>query len=149
MRGCKALALIVLAAAGAGASAGAADFKSVASNAAILFDAPSAKAKKLYIVNRGYPLEITVQLEGWTKVRDANGAFSWIETKELADRRTVIVKPPVAPVRQAADDAAPVVFEAQQNVVLDMVAAQPAGWLQVRYEDGTAGYIKAAQVWGS
>jgi hypothetical protein len=42
-----------------------------------------------------------------------------------------------------------VVFEAQQNVVLDVVGAQPAGWLQVRYEDGTAGYIKAAQVWGS
>ena len=148
MRCGRALALIVLAA-GVCASAGAADFKSVASNAAVLFDAPSVKAKKLYIVNRGYPLEITVQLEGWTKVRDANGAFSWIETKELADKRTVIVKPPVAPVRQTADDAAPVVFEAQQNVVLDVVGSEPAGWLQVRYEDGSAGYIKAAQVWGS
>lgn len=149
MRRARALALAMLTVAGAATGARAADFRSVANNAAILFDAPSAKARKLYIVNRGYPLEITVQLAGWTKVRDANGTFSWVETKELADRRTVIVKPPVAPVRQAADDAAPVVFQAQQNVVLDVVGTEPAGWLQVRHEDGTAGYIKAAQVWGS
>jgi SH3-like domain-containing protein len=148
MRRARVLALFVLAAAGS-AGARAADFKSVANNAAILFDAPSAKAKKLYIVSRGYPLEITVQLEGWTKVRDANGTFSWIETRELAERRTVIVKPPIAPVRQNADDAAALVFEAQQNVVLEVVGAEPAGWLQVRHEDGTTGYIKAAQVWGS
>lgn len=142
----RAIALTLLAAAGA---AHAADFKSVASTAAILFDAPSSKAKKLYIVSQGYPLEVTVQLEGWTKVRDANGTFSWVETRELGDRRTVLVKPPVAPVRQAADDQAPVVFEAQQDVVLEVVAAEPGGWLQVRHEDGSAGYIKSAQVWGA
>lgn len=142
-------ALLVVLLAGGAAGAAAADFKSVANNAAILFDAPSSKAKKLYIVGRGYPLEITVQLQGWTKVRDANGSFSWIETSELADRRTVMVKTPVARVRQSADDQAPVAFEAQQNVVLEVVAAEPAGWLQVRHEDGSTGYVKAAQVWGS
>jgi SH3-like domain-containing protein len=141
--------LAFVAAAGCAAGAAAADFKSVASTAAVLFDAPSSKSKKLYIASRGYPLEVTVQLEGWTKVRDANGTFSWVETKELTDRRTVLVKPPVVPVRQSADDQAPVVFEAQQNVVLEIVATEPAGWLHVRHEDGTAGYLKAAQVWGS
>lgn len=131
------------------ASAAAADFRSVAPNAAILYDAPSAKAKKLYIVNRGYPLELTVQLEGWTKVRDASGAFSWIESKDLADKRTAIVKPPLAAVRQGPDDKAPLVFEAQQNVVLEITGSDPGGWLHVRHEDGASGYIKAAQVWGS
>lgn len=145
----RAVALTLLATAGCAAGAAAADFKSVVNNAAILFDAPSSKAKKLYIVSRGYPLEITVELEGWTKVRDANGTLSWVQTGDLTDRRTVIVKPPIAPVRQSADDSAPVVFEAQQNVVLEIVGTDAAGWLQVRHEDGTAGYIKAAQVWGS
>lgn len=145
----RALALAFAAAGGVAAGAVAAEFKSVANNAAILFDAPSSKAKRLYIVSRGYPLEVTVQLEGWTKVRDANGTFSWVETRDLADRRTVIVKTPVAPVRQAADDQASVVFEAQQNVVLEVIGNEPAGWLQVKHEDGSTGYIKAAQVWGS
>jgi len=149
MRITRRIVLGVLAAGALAANAAAADFRSVAANAAILYDAPSAKAKKLYIVNRGYPLEVTVQLEGWTKVRDANGAFSWIENKELADKRTVLVKPPVAQVRQSADDKAPVVFEAQQNVVLEVTGSDPAGWLQVRHEDGASGYIRAAQVWGS
>ncbi|MGE5526240.1 MAG: SH3 domain-containing protein [Rhodospirillaceae bacterium] len=145
----RALALAWVATAGVAAGAAAAEFKSVANNAAILFDAPSSKAKRLYIVSRGYPLEVTVQLEGWTKVRDANGTFSWVETRDLADRRTVIVKTPVAPVRQAADDQASVVFEAQQNVVLEVIGNEPAGWLQIKHEDGSTGYIKAAQVWGS
>ncbi len=131
------------------ATGAAADFKSVGSNAAVLFDAPSSKAKKVYIVSRGYPLEVTVQLEGWTKVRDANGAFSWVETRDLTDRRTVIVKPPLAAVRESADDKAPVAFEVQQNVVLEVVNADAQGWLQVRHEDGSVGYIRAAQVWGS
>lgn len=143
------IVLGVLACGALAASAAAADFRSVASNAAILYDAPSAKAKKLYIVNRGYPVEVTVQLEGWTKVRDANGAFSWIESKDLTDKRTVMVKPVLAQVRQSPDDKAPVVFEAQQNVVLEVTGSDPAGWLQVRHEDGTSGYIRTAQVWGA
>lgn len=127
-------------------AAGTPEFRSVANAAAILYDAPSAKAKKLYIVNRGYPLEVTVQLRDWAKVRDANGTFTWIEKKELADRRTALVKAPLAQVRQAADDKSPLAFEAQQGVVLDVVGAE-AGWLQVRHEDAT-GYVRAAQVWG-
>jgi len=143
------IVLGVLACGALAASAAAADFRSVASNAAILYDAPSAKAKKLYIVNRGYPVEVTVQLEGWTKVRDANGAFSWIESKDLTDKRTVMVKPILAQVRQSPDDKAPVVFEAQQNVVLEVTGSDPGGWLQVRHEDGASGYIRTAQVWGA
>lgn len=138
--------VLLLAAVLAGAAA-AADFKSVASPAAILFDAPSSKAKKLYIVNRGYPLEVTVQLEGWTKVRDANGAFSWIETKELSERRTALMRANPVQVRQTADEKAAVVFEAQSGVVLDIVGSEP-GWLQVRHEDGAAGYVRANQAWG-
>jgi len=129
--------------------AAAVEFRAVADNAAVLYDAPSIKAKKLYIVNHGYPLELVVQVGGWTKVRDASGGLSWIESKELTDKRTVMVKVPLAQIRQATDDNAPVVFQAQQNVILDLVAPGNDAWLQVRHEDGATGYIKASQVWGS
>lgn len=124
------------------------EFRSVAVNAAVLYDGPSAKARKLYIVNQGYPLEVVVAVEGWIKVRDAAGEFTWIESKALSDRRTVMIKAPVAPVRQAAADAAPVVFEAQQNVILELEDAA-AGWLKVKHRDGQTGYIKASDVWGA
>lgn len=130
------------------APAAALDFRSVADNAVILYDGPTAKSTKLFVVNKGYPLELIVTVEGWTKVRDANGAFSWVETKQLTDKRTVMVKVPVAEVRVKPDESAPVAFQAQQNVLLDVVNAT-GGWIQVRHRDGGTGYVRAQQVWGA
>ncbi len=128
--------------------AAALDFRSVAENAVILYDGPTARSSKLFVVNKGYPLELVVSVEGWTKVRDANGAFSWIETKQLTDKRTVMVKVPMAEVRVKPDESAPVAFQAQQNVLLDLVNVS-GGWIQVRHRDGGTGYVRAQQVWGA
>ena len=53
-----------------------------------------------------------------------------------------------AQVRQSADEAAPVAFQAQQNVILDLVEITGNGWLRVRHRDGVGGFVRAAQVWG-
>lgn len=140
---------ILLFAASVPAQAAQPDFRSAAENAVVLYDAPSTKAKKVYIVNRGYPLESVVTMEGWVKVRDAAGTLSWVESKSLAPRRTVMVKVANAPILETADDKSAVVFRAQQNVILDVVDADTAGWLRVRHPDGTSGFIRAAQVWGA
>jgi len=131
--------------AGGGAAA---EFRSVAESAAVLYDAPSAKAKKVYVVGYGYPIEIVVVVEGWSKVRDATGELTWIESKLLSDKRMLLVRTPLAQVREAADDQAPVVFEAQQNVLLELQEVASGGWLRVRHRDGQAGFVKIAQVWG-
>src|SRR5687768_18536376 len=102
-------------------AAGALEFRSVSDNAAILYDAPSVKGKKLYVVGRGYPVEVVVTVEGWVKVRDAAGEFAWVESKLLTDRRTVMVKVALAQVHESADERSAVVFQAQQNVLLDLV----------------------------
>lgn len=141
--------VFALIAAGMAAPASALEFRSVSENAAVLYDAPSAKAKKLYIVNNGYPVEIVVTLEGWVKVRDASGDLTWIESKNLADRRTVMIKVPLVQVRQDADDNSPVVFQAQQNVILDLVEVASGGWLRVKHSDGQTGFVKISQVWGA
>ena len=125
------------------------EFRSVAENAAVLYDAPSAKARKLYVVNPGYPVEVVVVVEGWVKVRDASGELAWIESKHLTDRRTVMVKVPLAQVHQSADESAPVVFQAQQNVILELVDVVSGGWLRVRHRDGEVGFVKVEQVWGA
>ena len=127
----------------------AADFRSAAEEAVIMYDAPSAQAQKIYIVSKGYPLEALVVLEGWIKVRDASGTLSWVEARRVSAKlRTVMVKVPVAPVRQAADETSPVVFQAQQNVVLEL-AEVAGGWLRVRHRDGGSGYIRVTQAWGA
>ena len=139
-----ALLSIALAAA---APAAALDFRSVGDSPAILYDGPTHTASKLYVVSNGYPLEVVVTVEGWVKVRDANGAFSWVEAKQLTDKRTVMVKVPVADVRTKPEDNAPVAFQAQQSVLLDLVAVN-GGWVQVHHRDGGTGYVKVRQVWG-
>jgi len=141
---CGAGILLVLAQAGARA----ADFRSIAENAAVLYDAPSAKAKKLYVIGRGYPVEVIVVVAGWIKIRDASGELAWIESRALSERRTVMVKAPLADIRQAADDRAPLVFQAEQSVLLELVELTGAGWARVTHRDGQSGYVKLSQVWG-
>ena len=130
------------------AAARAADFCSIAENAAVLYDAPSARAKKLYVIGRGYPVEVIVVIERWVKIRDASGELTWIESKDLNARRTVMVKTRLADIRQAADDHAPLVFQAEQSVLLDLVELTGTGWARVTHRDGQGGYVKLSQVWG-
>jgi SH3-like domain-containing protein len=129
------------------AAAAAADFRSAAEAAVVLYDAPSNKATRLFIVNRGYPLEVIVQVEGWVKVRDASGALSWVESKSLDNARNVLLKVPAA-VRQKPAADAPLAFEGQRDLLLELLDGGSGGWLHVRHRDGTAGYVRAADVWG-
>jgi SH3-like domain-containing protein len=123
------------------------DFRSV-SEVAPAFDAPSAKAKPLFVVQPGTPVELVVSLEGWIKVRDSKGDLIWMEKKHLAEKRTVIVRVDRSQVRAAAEDKAALVFEAERDVVLELLEAAPGGWVKVRHRDGQSGFLKAQQVWG-
>ena len=129
--------------------AAAAEFLSVADDAAVLYDAPSRAATPLWVVSRHYPLEVIVKLEAWMKVRDHTGTLSWIEKRQLSDKRMLIVTAPSVEVRQRPEDQAPVAFVAAQNVALEWQGVAPGGWLRVRHPDGANGYLRATQVWGS
>jgi len=143
MRALLAMLGLVVAQAASGA-----DFRSVADDTAVLFDAPSRAATPLWVVSHDYPLEVIVNLEAWVKVRDQTGTLSWIEKRQLSDKRTALVVAPTAEVRRKPVDLAPVAFVVAQNVVLDLIGAAPGGWLQVRHADGATGYLRATQVWG-
>jgi SH3-like domain-containing protein len=123
------------------------DYRSVA-EATAMYDAPSAKASPLFVVRPGTPVELVVSLEGWSKVRDSKGDLVWIEKKYLAEKRNVIVRSDRAQIRVAAEDKAALVFEAERDVVLELVEAAPGGWVKVRHRDGQGGFVKAPQVWG-
>jgi len=123
------------------------EFRSVSEPAAILYDAPSTKAQKLFVLSEGYPVEVVVKVKGWTKVRDDTGEFAWIENSMLSERHTVMVKVASAEARQAANENSPVVFTAEKNVFLELVD-MAAGWARVRHNDGATGYVKISLLWG-
>lgn len=126
----------------------AAEFRSIAENGTVMYDAPSVKSKKLFAASRYYPVEIVVSIDNWAKVRDSAGELAWVEKKALSERRTVVVTTPVADVRQAASDQSSVAFQVQQGVVLEIAEASSSGWVKVRHADGMTGYVRINQVWG-
>jgi SH3 domain protein len=125
-----------------------AEFRSVAANGAILYDAPSFKANRLYLISKHYPLEIVSHSGEWTKVRDANGDLSWIAGNMLTDKRTLLVFVNVIDVRESANESAPVVFRAEKNVVLELVEPPNSTWIKVKHRDGQVGYARLNQLWG-
>lgn len=138
-----------------GGTAIAAEYRATAEVPTLLYDAPSAKSRALFVYGRDVPMEVLVVVEGWTKVRDVGGAIGWIASKGLADKRSLLVRVPVADVRVNPDDTSPVVFRAEQNVLLDLAetatsaaATATPGWVKVRHRDGQTGFVRVPQVYG-
>ncbi len=127
--------------------AAAAEYRSL-SEAAVMYDAPSLRSKKLYAVSRGVPLEVITNDGQWVKVRDASGELTWVERKVLSDTRTAVVTAPLAEVRQKPEEDAVVLFQAQQGVILEVIEAGGGAWARVRHRDGAAGFVRANQLWG-
>lgn len=124
------------------------EFKSVGAAPAILYDAPSTRGKKVFIAPRNMPVEVVFTYGDWSKVRDASGDLSWVETRMLTAQRTVVVNIPNAKIHAAPDDMSPVVFTADKGVVLDVTDPIASEWIKIKHSDGQTGFIKIADVWG-
>jgi SH3-like domain-containing protein len=116
--------------------------------ATVLYDAPSQRGSKLFVIRRLTPVEVVVALDGWSKVRDAEGSLAWIEKRFLSDKRTVVVTAERAEVRLKADESSPLVFEAEKSVSLEYLESAPGGWIKVRHIDGQSGFVRGNQIWG-
>ncbi|NBW52716.1 MAG: hypothetical protein EBR39_02150 [Betaproteobacteria bacterium] len=126
-----------------------AEFRSVASAKTILYEAPSATTKRVYLVGEGYPLEIIVNLGDWLKVRDPYGTLSWVESKNLQSKRTVIVKADKANIYKDPESKSALVATIEKDVVIELSDPLIAnGWIKVRYQQDLDGYIQTSQVWG-
>ena len=117
-----------------------------------MYDAPSLKAKPLFVLGRDYPVEVIVNVEGWLKVRDAGGTVAWVEKKSIGDKRMLVVRSSVSDVHANPDAGAPIVFKAESSVLLELLdpayANTTPGWAKVRHRDGQTGYVRILQVWG-
>lgn len=128
--------------------AAAAEFRSVGVAVAVLYDGPSAQARRLWLAPRGTPFEVLSTVAPWVKVRDASGDIAWVDRVELVAQRTVVARAQ-APVRSAGQEGAEVLFVVERGVgleLLDPVAI--SGWLRVRHRNGASGWIRASDIWG-
>ena len=126
-----------------------AEFRSVSISKTILYEAPSATTKRVYLVSEGYPLEVIVNLGDWLKVRDPYGTLGWVESKNLQSKRTVIVKVDKANIFKEPELKSALLANIEKDVVIEL--SDPlitSGWSKVRYQQDLDGYIQASQVWG-
>lgn len=114
----------------------------------MLYDAPSVRATRVYLVSPGSPLEVISAIEGWSKVREPGGKLGWAEAKAVSVRRTVSIAVANAVIREAASPTAAPVFEATQGVILELLETTASGWAQVKHRDGLGGFIRANEVFG-
>ncbi|PRC94453.1 SH3 domain-containing protein [Solimicrobium silvestre] len=142
------LVILALAACGYASGAFALDFKNVGASPVIMYDAPSIRGQKLFIAPRGMPVEVVINYGAWSKVRDFAGDLSWIETKQLSERKNILVRNLNAKIRITADDYSEVVFSADKGVVLELVDTVIPGWAKVKHSDGATGYVRLNDVWG-
>jgi len=124
------------------------DFVSVAESSAILYDAPSLKANKLFVVNRYMPFEQVVTLDNWVKVRDHSGGLYWLEKRVVSNKKYIFALNPLVDVRAEPDFGAARVIQVRQQVVLEWLADTGTGWVKVRHNDGEVGYVRSTEVWG-
>lgn len=124
------------------------DYMTVSSAHAILYDAPSLQAKRLFIVNRYMPFEVVVSLDTWVKVRDRSGALYWVEKSDMSFKRFVYAVSPIVDIRNAPDFSAPSILQVRQQVALEVLENTGTGWLKVRHQDGLLGFVKYSDVWG-
>ena len=69
----------------------------------------------------------------------------------LTDRTNVQIKTPIADVLTAPDAASPIVFRAENGVLLTLVTPQPlnaGAWAQVRHRDGQVGFVRLDALFG-
>lgn len=124
------------------------DYVSVGEGSAILYDAPSLKAKKKFVVNRYMPFEQVVALDNWVKVRDSKGELSWVEKRVLSSKRYVFALTPLLDVRAEPDPGAARMFQVRQQVALERLESTGTGWIKVRHQDADIGYVRSIEVWG-
>ncbi len=131
------------------AAAHALEFKSVGAEPAVMYDAPSFKGRKISVAPRGMPVEVVIAYGDWSKVRDATGELSWIESKALSPKRNVVASIANLKVRASADDSSSTVLMVDKDVLLELAEPIASGWIKVKHRDGLSGYVKATEVWGN
>ncbi|MFW5431640.1 MAG: SH3 domain-containing protein [Methylophilaceae bacterium] len=126
----------------------AAEFRSILPLKAIAYDAPSAASAELYLMSQGYPVEVIVNLGAWVKVRDQRSGLSWVEGKDLDDKRMVLVTDKVD-IKAVESNSAKLLATVDKDVVLELLSPSiNNGWVKVKHRDGVVGYIQSSAIWG-
>lgn len=108
---------------------------------------PGLNYSILWHLERGFPLQVVGSNRNWYKVRDYEGDVGWVY-KPLTDGQAhVVVKKPEINVRSGPGTNYRIIAKAKEGVVFRTLARKK-GWVRVRHENGTTGWVARYLVWG-
>lgn len=113
---------------------------------AVVYDAPSDKAKALFIISGHQPLLLISKIHGWYKVFTYTGDSGWVSINDVQNSNNGVVLADRAAVFADPNTEADIIFYAKRGVVVE-VLNNASGWLQIVHQDGESGYIPTNQVW--
>ena len=119
----------------------------VTTEPAVLYDAPSQKAKPVLILSGGFPLRQISMVTGWRKVAGYSGETGWVREKVLKDGDFAVVVAGRTAGRTEAHAASAAVFFATRGVVLEVLGSSRAGWLRVVHRDGEVAHLLETDTW--
>ena len=109
---------------------------------------PSTKSEILWQVFKDFPLQVIDQKGDWLHTKDFEGDTGWIY-KTLVDKdKRVIVKVNTANMRIGPGKNYELVATVKYGVVFTPLEKE-SGWIKVKHEDGTTGWIYKDLLWPS
>ena len=108
---------------------------------------PSVENRVDWIYQRaGLPLEVTAESGPWRRVRDPDGAQTWMHAQNLDTRRTAYVEHP-ATLRQTGRDDGRAVAYLAPGVVGALTGCQ-GDWRRIAV-GGRVGWVQKSDLWGA
>lgn len=101
----------------------------------------------LWVLSRGYPLEVTGRKGQWLKVRDFENDSGWIFRPMVGKTPHLIVKSKVANIRSTPSTRSPILGQAQYGDVVRRLEHRQE-WVKIERDDGIKGWIARKLLWG-
>lgn len=120
---------------------------SAARDGVMLRSGASARAKALWSVDQGYPLEVLGRKGAWLRVRDFENDRGWVLSSRTSRRAHMVSKTAALSVRAAPAPRARIVARAGYGDVLRTLDRR-GDWVKVRTARGAVGWVSRRLVWG-
>lgn len=103
--------------------------------------------ESLWLLSRGYPLQVIGKRGQWVKVRDFESDEGWVYRPLTSARPHHVVKASIANVRSGPSTRTRVVGKLAYGEVVRTLEKR-SGWVRVRHESGVKGWIARRLLWG-
>jgi SH3-like domain-containing protein len=108
---------------------------------------PGTRFEAIWTLIRGYPLRVIGSRGRWLKVRDFEGDHGWVFRSLTGRTPYHVVKAQVANLRAQPSTRSRVLGRLSYGDILRTLGRR-AGWVRVRHEDGTRGWVARNLLWG-